>query len=383
MIGWKCDQCGKTTYRFVREGARPAVPSRSEFEDDEPSGKTEPPQPTEKDIPLGERWGLRPSPEKWPCKGCGKLASRRICPECREELPKGFEKFAEAPGIAVIGATMSGKTHFMEQLIAQIQKNMSSSEFGWSLHGKTTSSIDLHESRSNQLTGAKTTLGGTQKGGIAQPYGLKLDKQRELMLALFDSAGEENAEVIQQYIARSFGVMCVVDPLQLEAVREALLAAGHTEKELPDTHVNRSTAGIIEYAVGAVKEGKGRVRGRDIPLAVVFSKMDFVADAGKDARAVYEALRRPTLHRGAFHEGEFRDLDARMRSWVAKVGNEIRGAVANAADAFPTTGFFGCSALGCNPVGGNQLQETPHSWRVEDPLLWILAKNGLIETRND
>ena len=41
--------------------------------------------------------------------------------------------------------------------------------------------------------------------------------------------------------------------------------------------------------------------------------------------------------------------------------------------------FFGVSALGCNPQATQRLDFAPRPARVEDPFLWILWKNKLIQ----
>jgi hypothetical protein len=46
---------------------------------------------------------------------------------------------------------------------------------------------------------------------------------------------------------------------------------------------------------------------------------------------------------------------------------------------FTSHGFFGLSALGCNPHGTQQIPRVVPR-RVEDPFLWLLAKNKLIRT---
>jgi len=68
-----------------------------------------------------------------------------------------------------------------------------------------------------------------------------------------------------------------------------------------------------------------------------------------------------------------------MRSWVEEV--DISAGIIPQSQQFKKTGFFGFSALGCNPRSSNgNLEHDPKPNRVEDPFLWILKQCGVIKS---
>ena len=363
-IGWRCERPGCRNADFFRE---------------------------KKEIPFWERAGLVASPRRWihKVKGCGREATLRVCPKCHAELPADIERLSNL-SIAVIGAKGSGKSHFVAMLIHRL-KDMAK-EFGTSLMPLTQKTSDRYEEDFWNPLMNGCTIASTQPDEQANPpllYSLQLPGKgnRRVMLTFFDTAGEsfQNGEgmgAIKRYIYKASGLICLLDPLQLGDIRLALQEAGHTEEELPpqkDGLVKiRDTGNIIECVWRVIDEGRG-LNGKavDIPLAVAFSKMDFVPDAGRTARAMCNKLRRGTRHRGVFHEGEFREIDELMRAWVDEV--DERRTILQGVTRFRRTGFFGFSALGSNPVG-ERLGEPLAPWRVEDPLLWILAQKGWIRT---
>ena len=116
-----------------------------------------------------------------------------------------------------------------------------------------------------------------------------------------------------------------------------------------------------------------------LPLAVAFSKMDFVREAGDNAASVYDELFRETRHHGGFCKEEFENINGLMRSWVRDV--DLTADILAQSENFENNAFFGFSALGCNPkANGGRLDRDPRSFRVEDPFLWLLHQKGLIKS---
>ena len=336
-------------------------------------------------VPLAEKLGLWRSPQNMRHDSCGKMASKRICPECKGELPSEFKTLPHL-SIAVIGAKGSGKSHYVALLIQRI-KEMVRKEFDdWECHALTDETIDRYkEVFADPLFGReddRRVIASTRPVGN-QPllYSLTAGRKR-VMLAFFDAAGESlqqgtEMSYIKRYIYKSAGLICLLDPLQFTSVREVLVGSGHQEAELPPQEADPGS--IVERVARVIRDGLN-LRGKkiNIPLAVAFSKMDFVGDAGETAAAMVRRLRKESRHSGVFDEADFREIDGQMHSWMEEV--DSRKGLENDIRAFRRTGFFGFSALGSNPVGG-RLQDAPHPFRVEDPLLWILAQNRLIRTR--
>ncbi|MBQ7176346.1 MAG: hypothetical protein IJS08_02935 [Victivallales bacterium] len=316
------------------------------------------------------------------------MATTRICPKCKQEIPTAIDDLSDL-SIAIIGAKEAGKSHYVAMLIHWIKRM--GKEFGWNLTALTEETLRRYNSEfHNPLFKDFKSIEITQavRGkGAASPliYSLRLDKglfSKRIMLVFFDAAGENLEQTdalwyINRYIYNASGIICLLDPLQLSRVRQGILRT-HSEDTLPS--LNTETGVIINRVENLIRKntniGSAKIK---IPLAVAFSKMDYVRDASANAAAVSDRLFEATQHNGVFNEAEFTDIDGLMRSWVDEVDDTAD--IIPQSENFERTGFFGFSALGCNPKGNhNVLEHAPRSFRVEDPFLWILKNYGLIKT---
>ena len=135
---------------------------------------------------------------------------------------------------------------------------------------------------------------------------------RRIMLVFFDAAGENlendgSLAYIHRYICKASGIICLLDPLQLPRVREGL-AAKYGTGVLP---VIQKDTGFIISRVAQLIDRRTDASAGDIkiPLAVAFSKMDFVRDADDNAAGVYDQLFQASRHRGGFCKSEFDNID--------------------------------------------------------------------------
>ena len=333
-----------------------------------------------------EKMGLKSAPKRYPHE-CGNFATARICPKCQQEIPTDVDELSDM-SIAIIGAKESGKSHYVAMLIYWIK--CMGDEFGWNLTALTETTIDRYEQefrrplfdRHESIQSTNLVRGAGQVSPLI--YSLSIGKgvlSRRIMLVFFDAAGENledngNIQYISRYIYNASGIICLLDPLQLVRVRETLVSK-YGEGALPEK--NAETGTIINRVERLLRKnldiGGGRIK---IPLAVAFSKMDFVREAGDNAAGVYDELFRDTRHHGAFCEPEFKNIDQLMRSWVREV--DVSADILAQSGNFEENAFFGFSALGCNPKGnGERLDRDPRSFRVEDPFLWLLRQKGLIK----
>ena len=339
------------------------------------------------EIPLLEKLGLASAPKRR-LHTCGNMATTRICPKCKQEIPTAIDDLSDL-SIAIIGAKEAGKSHYVAMLIHWIKRM--GTEFGWNLTALTEDTIrryndEFHRPLFVRHESIKTTQ-AVRGVGRASPliYSLRLGKgmfSKRIMLVFFDAAGENLEQTdslwyINRYIYNASGIICLLDPLQLQRVREGIRRK-YDEDALPAQ--NAETGIIINRVETLIRKntniGAARIK---IPLAVAFSKMDFVRDASENAAEISNRLFDETRHHGVFNESEFADIDGLMRSWVEEV-DDTADIIAQ-SENFAKSGFFGFSAIGCNPKGNNErLDRDPRSFRVEDPFLWILKNHGLIKS---
>ena len=172
-----------------------------------------------------------------------------------------------------------------------------------------------------------------------------------------------------RYICFASGIIFLLDPLQIDAVRQQVPA-----EILPKLDPQADPIHIVER-LRELFERQFRLpaaRKVDIPVAFVLAKADTllpIIDPGSP------------LHLAGDHFGYFNQADAQsvhteiwnyLASWMGeRFSNRVE------AD-FKTFQYFGVSSLGKTPdISGGLTTVAP--MRVEDPFLWLLHRFGIIK----
>lgn len=322
------------------------------------------------------------------CPDCYQESTKRLCPECHSDLPSTTGYYKNYI-FAVIGAKEAGKSHYLAVLIDQIKKRIGPNqnlllewlneetnkrykqdfyqpvfESGRIINPTNPARVDAKVQR--PLVYALTFLNKNRKGGSPK-------KRRVVSLVFFDTAGEDlNDEdvmsTVNKYIYRSNGTLLLIDPLQLPQVRDRL--GGGT----PMPSVNTEAADIITRTTRLVLRGQ-KLAEKDkilIPLAVAFSKFDAVKPLVDDQFQINASAR----HDGGFNVLDFQAVNNEMMALLEDWGG--KHIVAQVQAHYTRYGFFGLSALGCNPHGTQRIPRVLPR-RVEDPFLWLLFENKLIK----
>lgn len=353
-----------------------------------------------------EKMGLASAPKAIPCpnhathnrpdqcKKCSKMITQRICPECKSPLPTAIDDLSDLT-IAIIGAKGAGKSHYMALLIQRITQLYKT--FDWTLQALTEDTMkNYREKFYNPLFFKGTAIDSTNKQETPKPlmYSLRFRKTgRRIMLVFFDAAGEhfdsaDTMSSINRYIYNAAGIICLMDPLQLPLVRGELVDTHLMEPDmLPDQGSDTGT--IINRLSELIHNGystKGKTLGEKaipVPLAVAFSKIDALKTPVPDrANLLFEQdndIYQDSQHQGFVDERQLTTISSCMEDWLAYADPGMD--ILNQCQAYKHHSFFGFSALGAPPERGMKLSCTPRPIRVEDPFLWILAQNGLIETK--
>ncbi len=321
------------------------------------------------------------------CPACSNVTHKRICPHCHSQLPHTTGEFRNYI-FAVIGAKEAGKSHYLAVLIEQIRQRFGP-ELDLLLEPMGDSTIkryrnDFYEPVYRQKRVIDATHSALANRSVRAPLVYSLTKsgknffgkrviKSSAVLVFFDTAGEDLNDddviaTVNKYIYRSDGIILLIDPLQLSEVRTRL-AAG-----TPLPGVNTETSDIINRTTRLIQNGRGLpVTSKiPIPMAVAFSKFDAVKPLVDDQFQLNSA----GCHRGGFHEADFDAVNSEMMALLGDWGcQDIVNHVRTMYDEF---GFFGLTALGCNPHQTSRIAAVqPH--RVEDPFLWLLARNRLMQ----
>jgi len=345
-----------------------------------------------------EKTGLFAPPRRMKCR-CGHTATKRRCPNprCAAVLPISIGRLPNLH-IAIIGAKGTGKSNYIAMLIMRIQQMYR--DFGWTLQyldDRTNIRYknDFMGPIKNRVP-VPTSQSASVNPETSKPllYSLNFTNgffKRRIMLAFFDTAGEDlnkdvdSMRVVNKYISLASGIICLLDPMQIEKVRASLeprLGKNALPEQGKDTSIIINQVGrMIQEEYVALNKSGADAKAIKIPLAVAFSKIDAVSDEGNPDPTLLPSdcqIFRDTRHKGIFNRAEFNTVNGLMKGWLDEVDPEHE--IPNQSKMFKDVAYFGFSALGCNPMSTNgRLPHDPLPKRVEDPFLWILHKNGLIK----
>lgn len=320
------------------------------------------------------------------CPACGQASRKRLCPHCHMDLPHTTGKYRNLI-FAVIGAKEAGKSHYLAVLIEQIRKHVGPS-LGLLLEPLDDFTIrryrqDFYEPIFHRRTVIRGTISGLADLQVRMPlvYTLTLTGKDlfgrnaikgVVTLVFFDTAGEDlnsrdTMGTVNKYIYRSDGIILLLDPLQLHSVRDQLGGV------VPVPTVNTETATILERTTELIRLGRNLSLETPIPtpLAVAFSKFDAV-ESLIDPQMQLNA---ESNHHLGYDLADFHAVNAEMQSLLCEWDSAI---IPQQAEAhYRRSGFFGLTALGCNPHGDQKIPRVLPR-RVEDPFLWLLHCHGLV-----
>jgi hypothetical protein len=337
---------------------------------------TEQPRVIVKKAPLGRTFAAR-SGKPVQCD-CG-APTRPVCPTCHSNLPQRFTE-AEGRTMALVGTRASGKSHYIAVALHELEHRVGPS-FGGSLMLLDDASRNRVDNELvPRLYRERTVLEATRSAIVDRDVGtplvarLTLGRDRHAThsnLVFFDTAGEDlqslsAMEREARYITQPDGLILLLDPLQMPAVRDEF----HGNVELPPISAEPQT--MLGRIVGLLRESRALPAGKRIPLplAIVLSKSDMLRGLLPEDHLLFR-----TQGDVRYEAQAARNLSEQLRADVADwLGEHFDATVKN---EFEVASYFGVSALGENPVGGH-LRNGVTPQRVEEPILWMLDTWGAL-----
>ncbi len=315
---------------------------------------------------------------------CGQVSLRRVCPHCHNELAGDY---CDVPSrlVALVGAKNAGKSTyiavFLRQLLNQVGKELQASlmacddrtsrryredferplyERGELLPVTQSAASELHEPLVYRLT-------------LTRRWG-RLRRRRALTLVLFDTAGEDltsNDSVDQhlRYLGVADAVVFLVDPLGLPGARPDLHGPGAEPPAPTDDPLD-----VIRRVTSLLRAAHGRPAPKRLPLpvAVALTKVDVLGDRV----AAHSQLHLPRPRTGRLDLADRGLVDEQVRALLERWGaGSLDRELANSYQAHA---LFAVSALGHPPKAGGVDPGGISPHRVEDPLLWLLHRFGMI-----
>ena len=364
-----------------------------------PRTRTGQPCPAEPDPELSAFLGL-PAPvrlgpvfaaggagHRAPCPSCGVVTSKRVCPQCHNDLPGGYAGM-NSRFIALVGPKTSGKSTYITVLVRELRERVGEA-FGAALNPMDDRTDQRNETQRKDLFELGNLPAVTPPAALDLAYpqlyrftvarrALPGGKSLSSSLAFFDAAGEDlktedSTTRYVPYLAEADGIILAVDPLQFGTVRDSL---GISPARVPaqDASADRIVAIISRIIRG--RRGLRESRRIPVPLAVTLTK----ADVLQPMLTPGSPLMRPSRHDGCFDEADRQQVDDEVRALLQDWDG---GALRRQVDAdFASHSFFAVSALGGAPEDEARAPAAGiHPFRPEDPVLWLLSAFGLIPVR--
>lgn len=327
--------------------------------------------------------GWIPDVSKAKCLKCKAARKSIFCSVANKEIPSDFLS-GENLSIALLGAKASGKSNYIGVLVNEIRKKMTSSfNCTLSLSASEESKQFYDEQYYRPLFKEGKVIRGTDVGVEIPPLIFPLrfmDAKNRITkvaaLSFYDTAGEnldstDDILINNRYIPNANGIILLLDPLQVPAIRKKL------EGKIPLPAQNTDVVEILSRIVQNIRDVKNIKGTIKTPLALAFTKIDALEEY--DILKEDSCLRSESEHlkRGVFVQTDFESVNIEMQDVL---DNWLDAELLQQMKNFEKFAFFGLSALGGVPDGMNLSNSTIKPKRVLDPLLWLLAENKYIKT---
>lgn len=334
------------------------------------------------------------------CKQCFNESYTHLCPECHFELSHDVGQVKQRI-IAVIGGRGTGKSHFIGSLIFAMRHEAGTNiDFTTRLLGDETQKrweADFYNPVFVHRRILKMTVPAATDAKVRAPLVLRLTSKSSLLMELlspilqlmpqdifpkrvvntsiFDSSGEDltsfqSVSVHVRSILHADGIILVVDPMQIDNVRQQLQGRGISlPTPVPGSHPDDILGRLLQLfeEQGNVRPG-GKI---PVPIAIVLSKADTLTPILDRS----SALLRPGAHYRWLNLAEIQavstEVSQYLRRWLTPSFCDT------IEQRFASYHYFGVSALGKDQDVSGQL-EVIEPLRVEEPFLWLLYKKGFV-----
>jgi hypothetical protein len=316
------------------------------------------------------------------------VTRKRLCPECHNELPVTAGKHPSNI-VSIVGATSVGKSVYMTSLIHTLQHATANNFDAACIPLDNVISRRFRQTYEIPLFENGNLLQSTVKTNRQEPFifqfVFKDESRAPLTLVFFDVAGEgmtdqDYIKLHAAHIKNSAGILFLVDPMQIRAIREKLIyQMGEKPGEIVGQSDEPREVVISLFGDFIAHQENSKT---SIPTAVVLTKSDLLHalkhEDGEYIRTNSNVFRNVT-HKGYLNLAEYENINGEVRRFLEKVDVPF----VNAMDVyFKDTSYFAVSALGSNPVD-QQVRGIISPIRVDEPFIWLLYKLGVIEGRNE
>ena len=335
-------------------------------------------------------------PKSATCPECKSTTYAVVCPSCHNKLPEST-LLGRDMIISVVGSRDTGKSHFVGVIINELIERISV-KFGGAMEGFDDTMSRYKAGAYQKLYMDMQKLDLTKSSvqdvnnGAYRPLIFTLQLKHKVLfkeqidsftLVFFDTAGEDlndedTMSTVNKYICKSAGIIFLLDPMQIPAVRNQLDENTVARASSVDWKQATRSDDIMSRVSKLIRNDR-KMRSEqkiDIPVAAVFSKFDAIAPLIPEGSTILETS--PHCNEKMFNMSDWHNVDNEIRSLLVEWGDE--SFISQVDVNYTNYSYFAVSALGMNnnPKEDRKI-DRPRPHRIEDPLLWILKENGVIK----
>ena len=327
------------------------------------------------------------------CQNKGMTVREAECRYCGEPLPPQIMFHDKYLSFCSVGVAGAGKSSYLTTLIHELKY----SGLPWVLQSMDVETTERTQANEQNVYEERHCPKGTPAGVAPKPQqwtildnSVQSEKIPTYALTIYDGAGEDcehigytaNDAKISRYLSGARTLLILFDPLLLSSVRgeiipDVLNASMATERQ---SSAPANMVGMVNSLANYIRQSCNITPGKRIDrhAAVVLTKLDALREMsngfGSSSTIMKES---PHAKMKGFVNSDSEMVDLEIRDWLKRQGET---AFIDAIDAnFKNVRVFGVSSFGNPPDKNKRLAKVrPH--RVLDPLMWMLAGEGIIPT---
>ena len=331
------------------------------------------------------------APDNATCPFCGADSGVKVCPVCHTKLPATFGQ-GRSPLIAMVGAKRTGKTVYLKVLSHQLRKKLGrrfsadvrlTGDSQFQADGRA-DFIDpagelfpdgkLYAQTAGTRTGRREPIVFAWRQVQRRPAFSRYDTT---YLSFYDTAGEdlntEGSVGNLRYLAAADALILLLDPFMIPQARDHV--------RLPAIEQKADRAAAVDV-LGRVTDNLrathkiGNRKNIPIPVAVAFAKIDAFFDVLGDHHPLVQRPKQSDHYDEALGQATHEHVRALLHQWEA---DDIDS---HLTLNYKTFRYFAVSALGTEPdYDHDRVDERGvQPFRVDEPLLWLLSRFGVVET---
>lgn len=319
------------------------------------------------------------------CDRCGKITRIMVCSHCRKDLPDTIGE-SETKIVSIVGAKGSGKSYYVATLLHQMMDKGLLARIGGIAATFLPGSREIYQKRYKDNLDSHIPIASTNYFAdivkdnppvLVQMTYMKKKKKTDNTYSFFDAAGESFKDpsvlaAVTPYIAHSEAILIILDPRQLEEVNRAVTARFPGLPLATDDSYSDTIMTVAKVVRNSLKlKDSAKI---PIPLCVAFSKWDLLINTPgllPDGLIVST----PSMSSASgFDLNIIENSSGEIRSLLNRWDPSFLTLVES---NFKEICYFGFSAWGMGSSDGKEVPAIA-SFRVEDPLLWVLNKNKVL-----